>query len=82
MAIEPPVHVPEDPAQRRRDRGHALVLVGYLMLVSDLILGAFVFSARRGEGGKMFLLVMILDAVVAAVLLVVGNNMKKSVAGR
>jgi hypothetical protein len=81
MAIEPPVHVPEDAAQRRRDRGHALVLVGYLMIVSDLLLGAFVFSARRGEGGKIFLLVMILDAVVAIVLLIVGANMKQ-VAGR
>jgi hypothetical protein len=81
MAIEPPVHVPEDGAQRRRDRGHTLVLVGYLMIVSDLLLGAFVFSARRGEGGKIFLLVMILDAVVAIVLLIVGGNMKQG-AGR
>ncbi len=82
MAIEPPVHVPEDPAQRRRDRGHVLVLVGYLMIVADIILGAYLFAAMRGEGGKVVMAVLVVDLFVAIGLIIVGTNMKKSVAGR
>ncbi len=82
MAIEPPVHVPEDPAQRRRDRGRVLVLVGYVMIVADLILGAYLFAAMRGEGGKLVIGVLIVDLFVAVVLIIVGGNMKKSVPPR
>jgi hypothetical protein len=82
MAIEPPVHVPEDPAQRRRDRGHVLVLVGYVMIVADLILGAYLFAAMRGEGGKLVIGVLIVDLFVAVALIIVGGNMKKSVPPR
>jgi hypothetical protein len=82
MAIEPPVHVPEDPAQRRRDRGHVLVLVGYVMIVADLILGAYLFAAMRGEGGKLLIGVLIVDLFVAIALIIVGGNMKKSVPPR
>jgi hypothetical protein len=82
MAIEPPVHVPEDPAQRRRDRGHVLVLVGYVMVIADLILGAYLFAAMRGEGGKLVIGVLIVDLFVAIALIIVGGNMKKSVPPR
>jgi hypothetical protein len=82
MAIEPPVHVPEDPAQRRRDRGHVLVLVGYVMIVADLLLGAYLFAAMRGEGGKLVIGVLIVDLFVAVALIIVGGNMKKSVPPR
>ena len=82
MTIEPPVHVPEDPAQRKRDRGHVLVLVGYIMIVADIILGAYLFAAMRGEGGKLVMGVIILDLFVAVALIVVGTNVKKKAAGR
>ncbi|HTK94076.1 MAG TPA: hypothetical protein VL382_00440 [Terriglobales bacterium] len=77
MALEPPLHEPENKDERKRDLGHTLVLVGYLLIVSDLILGCYLFIAMRGEGGKVMMVVLALDLVVAIGFIVVGGNMKK-----
>ena len=82
MAIDPPLHVPEDPAQRRRDRGHVLVLVGYVMIVADLILGAYFFAAMRSDGGQFVMIVLAVDLAVAIALIVVGTNIKQKAAGQ
>jgi hypothetical protein len=81
MTIEPPLHSPENPGERKRDLGHVLVLIGYIMLVADLIGGAYVWSAVRGEGGQFALIVLAVDAVVAIGLIVIGNGMKRKAAG-
>ena len=82
MTIEPPLHSPENPPERKRDLGHVLVLIGYIMLVADIIAGAYVFSAVRAEGGKIALIVIALDAAVAVGLIIIGNGMKKKTAER
>jgi len=82
MAIEPPLHSPENPGERKRDLGHVLVLIGYIMLVADLIGAAYVWSAVRGEGGQIALIVLAVDAVVAIGLIFIGNNMKRRTAER
>jgi hypothetical protein len=82
MAIEPPLHSPENRGERKRDLGHVLVLVGYIMIVADILMGAYVFSAVRGEGGQIALIVIVLDAVVAVALIIIGAGMKRKTAAR
>jgi hypothetical protein len=82
MTIEPPLHSPENLPERKRDLGHVLVLIGYIMLVADIIAGAYVFSAVRGEGGQIALIVIALDAAVAVGLIIVGYGMKRKTAER
>lgn len=77
MALEPPLHSPENPGERKRDLGHVLVLVGYVMIVADLVAGAYVFAAVRGEGGKIALIAIVLDAAVAIGLVLIGTRMKQ-----
>lgn len=82
MTIEPPLHSPENPPERKRDLGHVLVLIGYIMVVADLVAGAYVFSAVRGESGRVALIVIAVDAAAAVGLILIGGNMKKKSAER
>ena len=81
MTIEPPLHSPENPSERKRDLGHVLVLVGYIMLVADVFIGAYVFSAMRAGVGNVVLIVLLVDALVAVGLIIIGNGMKKKASG-
>jgi hypothetical protein len=77
MALEPPLHEPENKSATRRDKGHTLVLVGYLLIVADLVLGCYIWIAMRNTGGKMMMIVMAVDLFFGIVLVAVGSNMKK-----
>ncbi len=78
MALEPPLHEPENKDERKRDFGHSLVLVGYLLVAFDVILGCYFFIALRDTGGRLIIPLMGVDIVAAVILIAVGMNMKKA----
>ena len=77
MALEPPLHQPENKDERKRDLGHSLVLVGYLLVAFAVILGCYFFIALRDTGGKYIIPLMGVDIVAAVILIAVGMNLKR-----
>ena len=77
MSMEPPLHEPESKSAARRDQGHTLVLVGYLLIVAALVLGCYVWIAMRNTGGKVMMIVIAVDLFMGIVLVAVGSKMKK-----
>jgi hypothetical protein len=78
MSLEPPLHEPENKQDRKRDFGHTLVLVGYLLVAFDVILGCYFFIALRDTGGKFIIPLMGIDIVAAVILIAIGMKMKKA----
>ncbi len=78
MALEPPLHQPENKDERKRDFGHSLVLIGYMLVAVDVVLGCYFFIALRDTGGKFIIPLMGIDIVAAVILIAVGMNMKKA----
>lgn len=77
MTIEPPLHSPEDPGERKRDLGSVLMTVGAVLLFADILALIFLPAAIRGEGGRLAMLVIGLDALAAIALLIVGFFIKQ-----
>ena len=78
MALEPPLHQPENKDERKRDLGHSLVLIGYMLVAVDVVLGCYFFIALRDTGGKLIIPLMGLDIVAAVILIAVGMNMRRA----
>ncbi len=78
MALEPPLHQSENKDERKRDLGHSLVLVGYLLVAVDVLLGCYFFIALRDTGGKLIIPLMGVDIVAAVILIAVGMNMRRA----
>jgi len=70
----------EDPA-RRRQLGQTLVLVGILLLGTDLIAVAFLPSDIR-SGHSFWTLILGLDVIVSISLVVIGTIMKAKAKSR
>ena len=78
MALEPPLHQPENKDERKRDFGHSLVLIGYMLVAVDVVLGCYFFIALRDTGGRLIIPLMGLDIVAAVILIAVGMNMRRA----